>query len=500
MPPLSRQRRQQMERERRLERQDQRARQRAAQAARQAQETRLQAFRAGEGGLPAHPALRLRSPTPDAPTIRGLSPRTSHELGKPASTIRVSPETRQFIAESGRTVEESFRPMPREFELLIDNIGKPLFPVIETLMQEQTEAVKILAEQVGLNAALRHLLAEWDFDDDDDEKDSLMAYVQMKLDDNASAGAMPYPTGTWQNQLRSARPIVSPPTQTGGTFGAPLAGLFAALNQPQAFVQGLILDFVYGIDLTTDSGDWRSWMKDPHAAERTQEVFASITDTTAALAAQGGRSYNDAIKLFREAFGVTEIQLTSGKNANDETAYASTDLIDGKPVIYLFTDPSILLEEDELRGFALHNRQNIVHELGHALVLLSGGSNSAIYQEWEGVRSLISDFDTTEGWDKDTFDFLLQNKSSLEDVRNGSITRFELENERLANLFQAYVYKYQPLLDPSAEPKQRRAAWAMYTFMTGECPPDDVNIDLTGQVRPCGQGMLHWVEQLGSLP
>jgi hypothetical protein len=78
----------------------------------------------------------------------------------------------------------------------------------------------------------------------------------------------------------------------------------------------------------------------------------------------------------------------------------------------------------------------------------------------------------------------------------GRFTAFDLENERLANMFQAWVYDYIPLLNDE-NPTTRRGAWAMYTFMTGQVPPTDVNIDLTGNTSPIGNGFMYWISNEG---
>jgi len=138
-----------------------------------------------------------------------------------------------------------------------------------------------------------------------------------------------------------------------------------------------------------------------------------------------------------------------------------------------------------------YTSKNIIHEFGHVLINRHGGNDSDIFNEWQKFINVIADFNTTLGWSKDKFE-ILENISTFENEPNRTI----LENERIANLFEAWVNGRTPELNDSKS-REQRAAWAMWSFMTGECPPDDVKIDKNAKEQPCGKGLINWLLEYG---
>ena len=160
--------------------------------------------------------------------------------------------------------------------------------------------------------------------------------------------------------------------------------------------------------------------------------------------------------------------------------------------VNMFLDPDTPWRVDDInRGYVVHTAENLVHELGHVLVFKNGKDLSGLYLEWGNIWTLINDFDTPEGWSAANF-AKLQNRSQLSDL-NG-FQRNELEHERVANMFEAFVMDYRPETK-SIDERESRAAWAMWTFMSGQCPPEEVHIDLTGQEHPCGHGFAYWLQE-----
>jgi hypothetical protein len=79
-------------------------------------------------------------------------------------------------------------------------------------------------------------------------------------------------------------------------------------------------------------------------------------------------------------------------------------------------------------------------------------------------------------------------------------------------MVEVFITGYQPSLiynpvDPDGI-RINRAAWAMWTFMSGIAPPFDANalndpsktvwIDLTRTVCPVGSGVIHWIQLYGN--
>jgi hypothetical protein len=205
-----------------------------------------------------------------------------------------------------------------------------------------------------------------------------------------------------------------------------------------------------------------------------------------------------AALLFIDVFGGTELRLEPGTNPNDPNAAASTGIIPSGPVIYLYLTVGS-------NNNHLHTTENIVHEFGHVLLFRNGADNSEIYKEWYvswdgepthlGIGQYISTpFLPEDGWGSNADK--LQNTSTV-----------DIEQERLANMFEAFITGYQPNIayDPLApNQRERRAAWALWTFMTGTPPPYDSNalddpertvwIDAARATRPLGRGLRYWLQ------
>jgi hypothetical protein len=215
-----------------------------------------------------------------------------------------------------------------------------------------------------------------------------------------------------------------------------------------------------------------------------------------------------AILQFIDTFGETELRIIAGMDDEDETAYAITD--PSGQIISLYNNPE-LRAADQARGYPLHTAANLVHEFGHGLSFSLGNE---MRNYWDSdFRILVVDssgyFETDLAWR----DFsVLENRSTYrEDVLSGRMTTLELEEERLANMFQGLVYSHELRLDendctalhtpPDPNCIERRAAWVMHSFMTGTCSPSDVFTSPGQQRPPCGEQvttLLKWVIELGN--
>lgn len=71
------------------------------------------------------------------------------------------------------------------------------------------------------------------------------------------------------------------------------------------------------------------------------------------------------------------------------------------------------------------------------------------------------------------------------------MSQTDLEDERIANMFEAWVSGVEPQINDS-DAGQARRAWAMWTYMTGNCPPPEFNIE-------CSSGFGNWIAQFGGL-
>jgi len=239
----------------------------------------------------------------------------------------------------------------------------------------------------------------------------------------------------------------------------------------------------FGVTLTIGEGlsedDWTE-ARMVQASIAVRDIINAISDDWVIGAIQ-----------FMEAFGGTEIQLIDGPYTEEPSAAASTKMVDDRPsgttpVIYLYTRPTGASSD------FVHSPENIVHEFGHVLVF----RHNDIYEEWQLLWILISEFDTDMGW-SDGIDSL-QNQSTLEDFYSGEISRLKLEHERVANMFEAWVYDRKPDVNANSEEvRQLRAAWVMWIFMYGGCPETVINTTLTLEEQPCGTGFLNWIEQFG---
>jgi hypothetical protein len=251
-----------------------------------------------------------------------------------------------------------------------------------------------------------------------------------------------------------------------------------------------------------DLDDTNRWAN----VQRLQNAYKAVQNTINKIATEfaGGSSpTNDnklrAALLFIDVFGGTEFRLEPGSNPDNPNSAASTGIIASGPVIYLYLTVGSNTNH-------LHTTENIVHEFGHVLVFRNGTDNSEIYKEWYvswdgdvthlGIGQYISTpFTPQEGWG-----------SNAGELQNTSIV--DIEQERLANMFEAFITGYQPntAYDPSAtdEQRERRAAWALWTFMSGTPPPYDPNapddpertvwIDNARNTRPVGSGLMYWLQ------
>lgn len=254
-------------------------------------------------------------------------------------------------------------------------------------------------------------------------------------------------------------------------YNAFSADAIAADKKQQALID------LFGIRFTRTSD------KIDLSLERIGNVYQAVQDIARKL---GGEDDLANIFLFIQVFGTVTVEL-SGKDPEGKGAFASTSA-DG--TIHLYT-------EETSRP---HTPANIVHEFGHLLVLRHGGDKSGIFQQWDTkFRQAISDFDTKLGWKNGLDD--LQNTLGLADF--GGETS-ELENERIANMFERWINGSRSDLNlDSEDDREKRAAWAMWSFMTGECPPEDFKIRLGEGIDvvqpPCGEGtgFLYWLRQYG---
>jgi hypothetical protein len=254
----------------------------------------------------------------------------------------------------------------------------------------------------------------------------------------------------------------------------------------------------FGVALTVGgtltSADWTQ--------DRLNQAKEAIRAIIAAMSRDG--DWLSGALLFMTAFGGTEIRLTNQERQCDPptppedciTPYAETENPGGR-IIYLYTEPEADRTQADIdRRYVVHTAANIVHEFGHTLAFRHGSDASEIYLEWQQIWQLISDFNTDLGWANGLES--LQNRSTIEDVEAGLIERNELEHERIANMFEAWVYNRLPDVGAESGSRRQRAAYAMWIFMFGECLPENVNIDLRSQpVRPCGTGFLEWIRQYG---
>jgi len=248
----------------------------------------------------------------------------------------------------------------------------------------------------------------------------------------------------------------------------------------------------FGLTLAPDSATWQS-----DNGQRIQNAYQAVINIINRISSE--LFCSDTVlgaMQFKQNFNGTELQIVQGSNPNDAAAAASTGIVDRDgvliPVIYLYTMPTNSPNH-------IHTPENIIHEFGHVLVFRNGQDNSAIYMEWtQSFTQYISPFDPEDGWGANAIN--LQNRSTT-----------DKEQERIANMFEAWVKGYTPDLvyDPNSPAGQRlhRAYWALWSFMTATPPPYDptalddptktVWIDLTRQVRPVGSGILYWIKLYG---
>lgn len=247
----------------------------------------------------------------------------------------------------------------------------------------------------------------------------------------------------------------------------------------------------------TDSlNDPDKWGKIERLQQAYQAVRAIVTKIATYFLVNSIPDTMRGLLLFIDNFGGTEIQLVRGEFEDSPTSAASTKMVDRNgiqiPVIFLYMAPWDN-NNNPIQNY-LHTTANITHEFGHVIVLRNGGDNSEIYKEWFvswdgvaghlGIGQYISPpFPPEEGWG--------DNAGNLQNTI--PFTGSELENERIANMFEAFVTGYQPEIN-AGDSRQQRAAWALWTFMTGAEPPNDVWIDGQQNTRPIGSGMLRWIQ------
>jgi hypothetical protein len=309
---------------------------------------------------------------------------------------------------------------------------------------------------------------------------------------------------TYQSQIQAAQTALQPYQNVLFSGSTAITPTNATLQQKQdALTQ-------FDIPLTVISGSLGSdpgWNRG--SSERVSEAYRAVYNIIFRIAE---KVFSNDMLLgalqFRRTFGGTELQL-AGQRQSGTTPYAET-LNPGGATIFLYiqpTTPPPLRADDITRGWVVHTAENIIHEFGHVLVFRNGSDNSALYKQWYvswndstdlGIGQYISiPFGPTEGWGGNAGN--LQNTEVL--------TGSELENERIANMFEAWSTGYIPEINSSDE-RQQRAAWALWTFMTGTPAPynpqypDDrtktVWIDGSKNVRPIGSGIQHWIQLYGN--
>jgi hypothetical protein len=293
------------------------------------------------------------------------------------------------------------------------------------------------------------------------------------------------PLQTYQSQILAAQTALQPYQNVLFSGSTAITPTNATLQQKQdALTQFDIPLTVISSGLGSDPG----WNRGN--SERVSEAYRAVYNIIFRIAE---KVFSNDMLLgalqFRRTFGGTELQLAVQRQAG-ATPYAETLNPGGTPIfLYLQpTTPPPLRADDIARGWVVHTAENIIHEFGHVLVFRNGSDNSTAYQEWNSIQIYISDFTAELGWG-DNFGNLQNDMAGL----SGSLK----ENERIANMFEAYITGYQPDINNS-DSRERRAGWAMWTFMSGICPPPDVNIDQSGQESPCGQGIMSWIQDYGN--
>lgn len=259
----------------------------------------------------------------------------------------------------------------------------------------------------------------------------------------------------------------------------------------------------FNITLESDSSitSGNGWDK----PERVEQAYTAVVRIVNAISQKlyRGDTIISALQ-FKRTFGGTHLRLiplpiTSGA--------ASTNMADRIPDPGNTPDTPVIEMYIGSDQTYVHSAENITHEFGHVIVLRNGGDNSAMYKEWDdswngisasGIGQFISPpFAPGEGWGS--------NASRLQNVM--PYTGSDLENERIANMFEAWVTGYAPAIN-SSDSREQRAAWALWTFMTGNQPPYDpqypndptktVWIDGTRNERPYGSGIHHWIQLYGN--
>jgi hypothetical protein len=279
-----------------------------------------------------------------------------------------------------------------------------------------------------------------------------------------------------------------------------------------------------GVTLTVEGGELtdEDWTED-----RLKEAFQAVIDIIKGLARF--MFDNDeflGLLQFIATFGGVTIQLTKGSFEGSES-YAST--LDGNKIL-LYTQPTRLLNADlercraelgqdttedacEQAEYARHTARNIVHEFGHILSFKLGDD---IKNEWYKLKSKLNvqihpensfeGFETSYGWESETFDkfenrskYITRKPDGTLHVAKSEVEEVELEQERIANIFQAAIYDYEPWFEGDPKrPYQRRAAWLIWMFMTGECPPE--GLFAASNTPPCGDEIVNlkeWITRAG---
>jgi hypothetical protein len=185
-------------------------------------------------------------------------------------------------------------------------------------------------------------------------------------------------------------------------------------NAPNAITrlaQGVILDVVYNVDLTSDLdaiggyGDWRDW-----SAEAVNEVYQAVITTGRRLSDYEGQTAayvmrGDPASAFRTAMGPVEILLSSNQvRERDHTVIdwsaetIATRDSDGtrRNRIEVYSDrsdPTLRKNQQEADWF----EYNLVHEFGHVF-------NNRLRGNAVNALALDPPVPHDEGWDRRYFD------------------------------------------------------------------------------------------------
>jgi hypothetical protein len=258
-----------------------------------------------------------------------------------------------------------------------------------------------------------------------------------------------------------------------------------------------VLEFI-GVVFETDEGvDWDD--------NRLTEAYNAILAIARSL--DDNDNTVDVFPLFGaiqflESFGGTILHLVNGPNPENLNAAATTTPAERGIVIYFYTQVGSSTNH-------IHTRDNIIHEFGHVVELLT---NNSMYNEWEQIRIQFSregqtvdqGFTLDEGWGTD-FEYR-QNRIPLTTTNpeTGEVTyNFqdctdvnslcqEYEIERIADMFLFWVIAEHEFDTQNTRIDIQERALAMENFTRG-----------IGWTRQNGtvlssRGFRYWAEQIAN--